>query len=88
MGLSTKTRDQLESKYNGKVYLGIVSTHHSITSFSQSSVRSLNDMKQMIANLPQFQEMKTKVKRENIEDNGSDLLTSSPLLLYTSSLHI
>ncbi|KAI7870603.1 Sec1-like protein [Spinellus fusiger] len=26
----------------------------------QSSVRSLNDMKQMIANLPQFQEMKTK----------------------------
>ncbi|KAI8337909.1 Sec1-like protein [Chlamydoabsidia padenii] len=27
---------------------------------NQSSVRSLNDMKQMIANLPQFQEMKTK----------------------------
>ncbi|KAI9022176.1 Sec1-like protein [Phycomyces nitens] len=30
------------------------------TSGGQSSVRSLNDMKQMIADLPQFQDMKTK----------------------------
>ncbi|CAO3627560.1 unnamed protein product [Cunninghamella blakesleeana] len=30
------------------------------SSGGQSTVRSLNDMKQMIANLPQFQEMKTK----------------------------
>ena len=29
---------------------------------SHASVKSLNDMKNMIANLPQFQEMKTKAR--------------------------